>query len=384
MRIGVPRQTQRGETRVALTPESVAKLAQRGVEVVVQRGAGERACFFDDEYETAGASLVAEAGPLWREADVVVVVAPPEPDDAAQLRQGACLLGMLDPARNADLLRALLAQRATAFAFEAMPRITRAQPMDALSSMSTVAGYRAALLAAQACPRFFPMLMTAAGTITPARVLVVGAGVAGLQAIATCRRLGANVEGYDIRDAAKEQIRSLGARVVELPLDVEEAETKAGYARALSEEQLARQRELLAKHVAQAECLITTALAPGKPAPKIVTEQMVRAMSAGAVVVDLAAPAGGNCELTEPGDRRVVEGVTILGPTNLPAELPRDASTLYSRNALAFIELLVADDGSLRVNMEDEVVRGAAVTHDGQATHELARTALGVEEGAQA
>ncbi|RMD62803.1 MAG: Re/Si-specific NAD(P)(+) transhydrogenase subunit alpha [Planctomycetota bacterium] len=384
MRICVPKQTDNGETRVALTPESVRKLTQRSVEVVVQHGAGQRAYFSDAEYEDAGALLVDDAAGLWREADVVVVVAPPEPDEAAQLRQGACLLGMLDPARNAPLLQALLARRATAFAFEAMPRITRAQPMDALSSMSTVAGYRAALLAAQCCPRFFPMLMTAAGTITAARVLVIGAGVAGLQALATCRRLGATVEGYDIRDAAKEQIRSVGARVVELPLDVQEAETAGGYAKALTEEQLAKQRELLAKHVAQADCLITTALAPGKPAPKIVTEQMVRAMTAGAVVVDLAAPAGGNCELTEPGDRRIVEGVTILGPTNLPAELPRDASTLYSRNALAFLELLVAEDGSLRVDMEDEVVRGAAVTHDGQATHELARTALGVEEGAQA
>jgi len=377
MRIGVPKQTDGGETRVALIPETVKRLAAKGVEVVVEAGAGSLANYTDAMYEAAGATTAAGADAVWSACDVVVVVTAPQPDVAATMREDSVLLGMLAPGADADLLRALLARHVTSFAFEAVPRITRAQAMDALSSMSTVAGYRAALLAAQACPKFFPMFMTAAGTLTAAKVLVVGAGVAGLQAIATARRLGANVEAYDVRAAAKEQVLSLGAKFVELPLETGDAETAGGYAKEQTEEQQRKQRELLADHVASADCVITTALVPGRPAPKIITRDMVSGMKPGAVIVDLAAPAGGNCEATAPGDRTVVDGVAILGPTNLTAEMPTHASMMYSRNTLALLDLL-APEGDLSINMDDEVLRGAAITHAGEAVHAMARSALGM------
>ncbi len=388
MRIAVPKESRPAETRVALVPETVRKLIASSasdtaapIEVAIESSAGAASFLSDDAYRDAGALITNDADALWREADLIVCVNAPAPEQVQQMREGAALLTVLKPNTNLDLTRALVEGGISAIAFDAIPRITRAQSMDALSSMSTIAGYCASLLAARRCPRFFPMLMTAAGTITPARVLIVGVGVAGLQAIATCRRLGATVEAYDIRPAAKEQALSLGARYVELPKDqgaqTQDAETAAGYAREQTEDEQRRQRDLLAKHVADADVVITTALVPGRPAPRIVTSDMVARMKPGALLIDLAAEAGGNCELSRPDEEVTNAGVTILGPTNLAADLPVHASQMYSRNAAAIMELLI-QDGELSINLEDDVLAGAVVTHAGEVRHEPTRAALGM------
>ena len=372
MKVSVPKESLPGERRVALTPEATRRLAKAGVEVVVESGAGEGAGHSDADYEEAGATL----GDGF-EGEVVAKVAPPTAEEIGRLSRGQVLVGFLAPLTAADTVRGLAGAGVTSFAMEAIPRITRAQSMDALSSQATVGGYRAALIAAQELPRFFPMLTTAAGTVRPATVLVLGAGVAGLQAIATARRLGAVVLAFDVRSAVKEQIQSLGARFVELDMGLEDAEAAGGYARALTDEEQARQRDLLAVEIGKVDAVISTAAVPGRRAPLLVTEQAVRNMKPGSVIVDLAAETGGNCELTEAGETVVREGVTIVGPVNLPATMPEHASSLYGRNVQSLLELMVSE-GELELNFDDEVIAGACVTRDGEIVHEGARKAAEV------
>jgi H+-translocating NAD(P) transhydrogenase subunit alpha len=373
MNVSVPKETAAGERRVALVPEVAGRLVQDGLEVTVEPGAGEGAHHPDAAYEEAGA----RSGDGFS-GDVVVKVAPPSADEIGRLAQGSVLIGFLQPLTAADTVRALAERGVTSFAMEAIPRITRAQSMDALSSQATVSGYRAALIAAQELPRFFPMLTTAAGTVRPAKVLVLGAGVAGLQAIATARRLGAVVQAFDVRSAVKEQIESLGARFLELDMGLEDAEAAGGYARALTDEEQQRQRELLAEEIGKMDAVISTAAVPGRRAPLLVTEQAVKNMSPGSVIVDLAAETGGNCELTEPGETVVKEDVTIVGAVNLPATMPDHASSLYSRNVQSLLGLMVSEEGELTLDFDDEVIAGACITRDGQIVHEGARQAAGV------
>jgi NAD(P) transhydrogenase subunit alpha len=355
MRIGVPRETAAGERRVALIPEVVGKLVPSGFEVLVQRGAGEAASFPDAAFEEAGARLVDD----WTEAEAVVKVQKPSEEEAARLREGQVLISFLQPLTDREGIERLAQRGVIAFAMESIPRITRAQPMDALSSQATVSGYKATLLAAERLPKFFPMLMTAAGTVAPAKVLVLGAGVAGLQAIATSRRLGAVVTGFDVRPVVREQIESLGANWLDLGVVGEE--TEGGYAQELSEEQQRQQQEELEARLPEFDVVITTALIPGRPAPQLIPASAVRAMRPGSVVVDLAAEAGGNCELTEPGEEVVREGVTIVGFTNLPSSMPFHASQLYARNVVALLHHL-APEGELVLDWDDEITAGACVT----------------------
>jgi NAD(P) transhydrogenase subunit alpha len=355
MRIGVPTETAAGERRVALVPEVVGKLVPAGFEVLVQRGAGEAASFPDAAYQEAGAHLVDD----WGDAEAVVKVQKPSEEEAARLRDGQVLIGFLQPLTEPEGIERLAQRGVIAFAMESIPRITRAQSMDALSSQATVSGYKATLLAAERLPKFFPMLMTAAGTVAPAKVLVLGAGVAGLQAVATARRLGAVATGFDVRPVVREQIESLGANWLDLGVVGEE--TAGGYAAELTEEQQRQQQEELEARLPEFDVVITTALIPGRPAPKLIPASAVAAMRPGSVVVDLAAEAGGNCELTEPGDEVVREGVTIVGLTNLPSTMPFHASQLYARNVFALLHHL-APEGTLALDWEDEITAGACVT----------------------
>src|SRR5947209_19733262 len=355
VRVGIPRETAAGERRVAIVPESVAKLTAVGLEVEVERGAGAAASFLDAAYEEAGARLVDNA----LDADIVVKVAPPSADEVGALRDCAVLIGLLAPLTDQEGIERLRRAGVTAFAMESIPRITRAQPMDALSSQATVSGYKAVLVAAERLPRFFPMLMTAAGTVAPAKVLVLGAGVAGLQAIATAHRLGAVVTGFDVRPVVKEQVESLGASFLDLGILGEE--TAGGYARELSDEDQRRQQEKLAERIPDFDVVVTTALVPGRPAPKLIPARAVEAMRPGSVIVDLAAETGGNCELTQPGDAIEHEGVAVIGFTNLPATMPFHASQLYARNAAALLQHL-APEGELVLDWEDEITAGACVT----------------------
>jgi H+-translocating NAD(P) transhydrogenase subunit alpha len=366
MKVGVARESEPGETRVAVVPDTARRLVGDGVEVLVEQGAGEAAAFVDADYEHAGARPAAPEE-LYAEADVVCKVRKPSVAEVERLREGQVLIALLQPLVDPDLTRALAAHGVTAFSLDSIPRVTRAQPMDALSSQSTVAGYKATILAAEHLGKFFPMLTTAAGTIPPAKVLVLGAGVAGLQAIATARRLGAVVSAFDVRPVVKEQVESLGATFLEL--DVEGAEGVGGYAVALAEDQHAREQELIAHHAASSDAVITTALVPGRPAPDLITEEAVRGMRTGSVIVDLAAEAGGNCAATEPGKTIVADGVTILGLTNMAATMPVHASQMYSRNVQAFLGLIVAE-GKLGLDFEDEIVRETCVTHDGAVMRE--------------
>jgi len=371
MRVGVPKEIAPGERRVALVPDVVRALTAKGHEVLVEAGAGAAAAIPDAAFADAGATVAADPAAVWG-ADVVAKVAPPTADEVARLRRGGVLVGFLAPLTAPATTRALAAAGVTALAMEAIPRISRAQSMDALSSQSNVAGYRAALIGAQELGRFFPMLMTAAGTIPPAKVLVLGAGVAGLQAIATTRRLGAAVTGYDVRPEVGEQVESLGARFLDLGV---EATGEGGYARELTDDEKRLQQERLAEAIGAADVVITTALVPGRPAPKLVTADAVRRMAPGSVIVDLAGEAGGNCELTEPGETVVREGVTIAAPLNLASSLPEHASRMYAKNVQALLELLVSDDGALALDFDDEIVAGACVTRDGEIVHEGARAA---------
>jgi NAD(P) transhydrogenase subunit alpha len=362
MRIGVPKETAAGERRVALVPEVVKKLTGQGHTVLVQRGAGEGALIPDAQFEEAGAELTDDVGAIFK-ADLVAKVSPPSAEEIGRFAKGTTLIGFLAPLTNKEGVKALAAAGVTGFAMESIPRISRAQSMDALSSQSNVAGYRAALIGAQELGRYYPMLMTAAGTIRPATVLVLGAGVAGLQAIATARRLGAVVQAFDVRAAVKEQVASLGAKFLEFDLGGD-LEGEGGYARELTPEQQARQQELLQEAIAKVDVVITTALVPGRPAPKLVTADAVRNMKPGSVIVDLAGEAGGNAELSKPGETVIEHDVKILAPLNLPSTLAEHASQLYARNVSALLELMVAEDGSLKLDFEDEIIAGACVTRD--------------------
>lgn len=364
MILAVPRESASKERRVALVPETVTRLKRLGAEVHLQQGAGVAASFPDAQYEKAGAAIVSEIPALAREADALLCVGRPSDDLLALLRKSAVVVGFLNPLGDPGYLKRLAERGLTALAVETIPRITRAQPMDALSSQSNIAGYKSVLLAASASPRFFPMLTTAAGTIPPAKVFVIGAGVAGLQAIATARRLGAVVSGYDARPVVKEQVQSLGATFVEF--DVGEAEGAGGYAKELTSEQLAKQQQAMADTIAKNDVVITTAAVPGRRAPLIVTEAAVAAMQPGSIIVDLAAETGGNCALTKIGETIVTDnGVTIIGQINLASTMPYDASRLYSRNLFALLSGFIKD-GKLVLDPEDEVVKGACVVRDGK------------------
>jgi len=369
MRIGVPRETTAGERRVAIVPETVVALAKLKLDVVVENGAGAGAFYTDADYVKAGAQIAPDAAALYAQSDLVVKLHKPSDAEVVQLREGSALISLLFAAANPQLLPKLAARKITAFSMDAIPRISRAQSMDALSSQATVAGYMAVLLAAETLPKFLPMLTTAAGTIRPAKVLVIGAGVAGLQAIATARRLGAAIFAYDVRPAVKEQVESLGAKFLQVELPAAQGtEDKGGYAKQLSEEAHEREVKFLAKNVREMDAVITTAAIPGKRAPLLVTKEMVANMRAGSVIVDLAAETGGNCELTQPGKDIVASNVTILGPLNLPSRLPVHASQMYARNVTELLKLLVKNkDGALNLDFSDEIIKGTCVAHDGKA-----------------
>jgi NAD(P) transhydrogenase subunit alpha len=360
--IGVPAERAAGERRVALVPELVAKLAKAGQEVIVEPGAGQLAGFSDPAYTAKGSRVEKDVFNL---ADVVLKVLPPAADEIGRMREKSVLIGFLQPHTQSESIRALAARKVTAFAMELMPRIARAQSMDALSAMSTVAGYKAVLMAANRVSKFFPLLMTAAGTISPARVLILGAGVAGLQAIGTARRLGAVVEAYDVRPAVKEQIESLGATFLDLGLETSTAEERTGYARAQSEEFYRQQQERLGKHLAVADVVVTTALVPGQRAPILIGEAMVNEMQPGSVIVDLAAEQGGNCTLTSPGQEVTYHDVLILGPVNVPSLLPFHASQMYARTVVNYL-LYLLKDGKVQVDLADELTRQPLVTHQGE------------------
>ena len=381
LRIAVPREIAPGERRVALTPEATAALVKSGVELLVESGAGEGAFHPDAAYEKAGARIVPAAAALYGQADIVLKVQKPALAEVERLREGSVLVSFLQALTSPDLVRQLAVRRITSFGMEGIPRISRAQKMDALSSQANIAGYKAVLIAAESLPKFFPMLMTAAGTVFAARALVIGAGVAGLQAIATARRLGAQVWGYDVRPIVKEQVESLGAKFLEFDLGVADAEDKGGYAKALSADASRRQQEMLGEKTKEFDLVITTALVPGRPAPRLVTKETVAGMRPGSVIVDLAAEAGGNCELTEPDQVVVRYGVTIHGPTNLPATIPVHASQLYARNVTELLRELVKD-GALALDFDDEVIKGACVTHGGAVVNDAVKAALAARKTA--
>ena len=377
MTVGIPKETAAGETRVAVIPAGAGALTKAGLQVAVESGAGLAAGFTDAAYAAQGATVVSRADALKSDILLQVRATPP----ANGLRAGQTVIGFADPLGAPQTVREVAATGVSMLSMELMPRITRAQSMDALSSMATVAGYKGVLLAANQLPRMFPMLMTAAGTVAPARVFIVGAGVAGLQAISSARRLGAKVEAYDVRPAVKEQVQSLGARFVELPLESADAEDKGGYAKAQDESFYRRQREMMIKVVAGSDVVITTALIPGKRAPILVTTEMVEAMQPGSVVVDLAAERGGNCELTRPDEIVVHNGVTIIGPSNPAALVPYHASQMYSKNIVTFLLHLLGKDGakqpSLVLNLEDEITRDTLLTRDGAVVHARIKELLG-------
>ncbi len=371
--IGVPRERKAGENLVALIPEVVARLVKKGASVLVERGAGDNAFYTDEDFEAAGAQVVSREEAFG--ADVVVKVQPPNDEEISLLREGGVLIGFLSPLDNPDISVRIAARKVTALSMELVPRISRAQKMDALSALSSIGGYRAVLIAAEALPKFFPLLSTAAGTVRPANVLVLGAGVAGLQAIATAKRLGSRVSAYDIRDVVAEEVQSLGASFVELELKTGSMQDEGGYAKALVEEKAARQTELLVPFIGKSDVVIATALIPGRRAPTLITEEAVREMHAGSVIVDMAAPNGGNCELTVPGETVVRHGVKIFGVMNLTAGMPVHASQLYSRTLLAVLEDFT-DENGFTVKFEDEVFAGSCVTHDGEIVHERVKSLL--------
>jgi NAD(P) transhydrogenase subunit alpha len=384
MKVAVPKELHDGENRVALVPDACGKLRKAGIDVVIQRSAGAASSHSDEEYTHVGASLESDVPALWGDADIVVKVSPPHTDASGRseidlLKPGGVLITFLDPLVEFDRLRKLAEKQVTAVSMEMIPRITRAQSMDALSSMANIAGYKAVILAAAHLPKMFPMMMTAAGTISPAKVFVIGAGVAGLQAIATAKRLGAVVSGYDVRPAVREQVESLGGKFVKMELSTGEAEDKGGYAKEMGDEFLKKQRELMTRVVAENDVVITTAAIPGKKSPVLITAEMVRGMPSGAVIIDLAAERGGNCELTQ-CDKTVVEhGVTIMGPSNLPASVPFHASQMYSRNIQTLLLHLVKD-GSLNLDMEDEITAGCVITTGGEIVHPRIRDLMQLPE----
>ena len=374
MKIWVPNQTDSDETRVAMVPSVVKRLADLNLQIVVEAGAGDGAHQTDDAFEHAGAMIasVTEAVTHWADADMTLTIGPISTEQAGTLKPKSLLVGMLAPMKHVELIAALAAQNVTTFSMEFLPRISRAQAADVLSSQANMAGYVSVILAARQCPKIFPMMMTAAGTIAPSKIFVIGAGVAGLQAIATAKRLGAVIEASDVRPSVKEQVESLGAKFIDVPYETAEekeaAEGVGGYARPMPPSWLDRQKIEVAKRVAQADVVITTALIPGRAAPVLVTEDMVKAMKPGSVIVDIAAPAGGNCPLTEAGKTVVKHGVVIVGETNLPALVAADASALYARNVLDFLKLIITKEGTLTVPLDDDIVAACRVTQDGQVT----------------
>lgn len=374
MKVAVPVETS-GERRVSLTPQVVIRLVEAGHEVVVETGAGAEAGFTDEEYREMGAVISDDP---YEGADVVAVVGPPSPGQVARIPEGSALVGFLDPFTATEMVSMLAKRRITGFAMEAIPRTTLAQSMDALSSQATAAGYHAVLMAAVATPRFFPMLTTAAGTIPPVKLLVLGAGVAGLQAIATGRRLGASVSAYDIRPEVREQIESLGAKFVAAPVD-ESVAAASGYAKEVSDETQRRQQDSLAEVVAESDVVITTAQIPGSPAPLLMSREMVERMRPGSVIVDVAAPSGGNCELTRPGETVDHRGVKILGPTDLPGRVAHDASQMYARNLASFLTKISDEEGNMVFDFSNQIVDEACITHDGRVTHSVVRRAMGLE-----
>jgi len=365
--VGVPKETAALERRVSVVPESVPKLGA-GVSVMVEKGAGESAGFLDSDYTTAGATIAPDAKSLYEQSDVILKVAPLSPDEASLVKEGAVTISFLSPLANLETVKRLAARKATVFAMELIPRISRAQPMDALSSQANVAGYKAVILAADTVPKLFPLMMTAAGTISPAKVFILGAGVAGLQAIATAKRLGAVVEAYDVRPVVKEQVMSLGARFAEMPVEAKDAQDAGGYAKAMGEEFTRKQQEFLAGRAKLMDVVITTALIPNQRAPILITEDAVKGMRPGSVVVDLAAEAKGNCAVTEPGKTVVKYGVTILGPLNLPSTMAPESSRLYSKNISSLL-LIMLKEGKLTIDPKDDVVKGAMVVNAGQVVH---------------
>lgn len=371
--IGVPRETHSGETRVAVVPELVERYLKLGMEVKVEQGAGGGAHFTDEDYKAAGAQVVPKEEAL--AADIVVKVAPPEENEVVLMRKGSTLISFLNPLDEPHVSARLASKGVTAISMELVPRISRAQKMDALSAMSAVGGYRAVLESALLLPKFFPLLTTAAGTVRPASVLILGAGVAGLQAIATARRLGARVSAYDIRDAVREEVQSLGAQFVDLPLETAGAQDEGGYAKALAEEKARRQTELLVPFIGKSDVVISTALIPGRAAPVLITEEAVKAMAAGSVILDMAAANGGNCALTVAGETVVRHGVTIIGPTNLPAGMPIHASQMYGRTVLAMVSEFTRE-GVFKLNFDDDIVKSACVTHEGDIVNERVKSLL--------
>ena len=386
MIIGIPSEIKTGEKRVAMSPANVQSLTDKSVTVLVQKNAGSTAGYPDAEYNAAGAATIANREEIFATADIILQVqsfgsnTENSDSDLALLRRGQLVIGMMDPLASPQAAKTVAATGASAIALELVPRISRAQSMDVLSSMATLAGYKAVLIGASASPRIFPLLMTAAGTLQPARVLIMGVGVAGLQACATAKRLGAVVEAYDVRPAAREQIISVGAKPVELDLDTGETEGAGGYAKEQGEDFLRRQRELMTEVVAQQDIIITTAAIPGAKSPILVTEEMVIAMKPGAVIVDLAAERGGNCDLTERGKTIVAHDVIIVGPENVPSDLAYHASQMYGKNMQTLLELILDEDGSLNLDLNDEIVAGTLVAHDGDVPHTHMRKLLGLTE----
>jgi H+-translocating NAD(P) transhydrogenase subunit alpha len=370
VKVAAPKEIAQDERRVALVPDTASKLTAAGLDVSVEAGAGAGAFVPDEAYEKAGVKVVKGAAILLKEADAVLKVQAPAVGEVDLIRKGAVLISFLQPATQGDIVRALAKRGVTAFSLELVPRISRAQSMDALSSQASVSGYKAVLMAAGRLGKFFPMMMTAAGTVAPARVLVMGAGVAGLQAIATARRLGAVVSAYDVRPAVKEEVQSLGATFIELPLETQEGE--GGYAREQSEEFLRKQRELIGEHIAKSDVVITTAAIPGRRAPLLVTADMVKGMRQGSVIVDLAAETGGNVELTKAGEELEVGGVMIIGTRNVPSTMPLHASQLYARNVANLLIHLVKD-GAINLDFEDEITKGCCITHGGEIVNERAK-----------
>ena len=386
MIIGIPSEIKTGEKRVAMSPANVQSLTDKSVKVLIQSDAGNAAGYPDNEYLAAGATITGDRAEIFASADIVLQVQSfgsnneNSADDLAMIRQGQLIIGMMDPLASPQAALDVAGKGATAIALELVPRISRAQSMDVLSSMATLAGYKAVLMGASSSPRIFPLLMTAAGTLQPARVLIMGVGVAGLQACATAKRLGAVVEAYDVRPAAREQILSVGAKPVELDLDTGESEGVGGYAKAQGEDFLQRQRELMTAVVAEQDIIITTAAIPGAKSPILVTEDMVVAMKPGSVIVDLAAERGGNCDLTEQGQTIVAHGVTIIGPENVPSDLPYHASQMYGKNMETLLALILSHNGELELNFDDEIVAGTVVAHHGEIPHGHMRKLLDLPE----
>lgn len=367
MIVGVPKETAALERRVSIVPETVSKIGT-GVSVLVEKGAGEEAGFADSDYTVAGATIANDAKSLFGQADITLKVTPPTLDEASMVKEGAAMISFLYPLANIETVKTLASRKATVFAMELIPRISRAQPMDALSSQANLAGYKAVILAADTVPKIFPLMMTAAGTISPAKVFILGAGVAGLQAIATAKRLGAIVEAYDVRPVVKEQVMSLGAKFAEMPVEAKDAQDSGGYAKAMGEEFTRKQQEFLAQRAKGMDVVITTALIPNQRAPILITEEAVKGMRRGSVVVDLAAEAKGNCAITEPGKTVVKYGVTIHGLLNIPSTMAPEASRLYSKNITGLLQLMLKE-GKLVVDPKDDVIKGSMVINAGQVVH---------------